>query len=43
MVQKLKSHGLTVVIIEETSKPFALFHDCCPGVDYLWWNDKTIL
>src|SRR5262249_46316490 len=42
-IQELRSRCLTVVIIEETTKSFALFHDCCRGVDQLRWNDKAVL
>ena len=42
-IQKLRSRCLAVVIIEETTKSFSLFHDFCRGVDHLRWNDKAVL
>ena len=30
-------------MIEETTKPSPLFHNSCPDIDHLQWNDKAVL
>src|SRR5262245_37342366 len=42
-VRKLDSCSVTVVIVEETTNPFALFHDCRTDVAHLQWNDEAVL
>src|SRR5262245_64639774 len=42
MVQKLKSHGLTIVIVEHSAKPLVLSYSAVRR-DRLHWNNETVL
>ena len=42
MVQKLKSRGLTIVIVEHSAKPLVLSYSAVRR-DRLHWNNETIL